>query len=101
MTLATVAWVYTAGWFLYSAWFVVGMYRRGDVQDMESKILSKIENDPEAAEHYVRNVHGIRTKMRLLLPALPLLFGFMFGSVWPLALAIRVAIEISSLGKRD
>jgi len=101
MTLALVVWIYALGWFLYAAWLLVGMYRRGDMKGMEEKFVSELKQDPEAMAHYEKDVHGIRTKMRIYMPALPILLAFMLASVWPLVVLVRLSLEIVSFVRRD
>jgi hypothetical protein len=98
--LVTIVWIYAIGWFLYASYFAISMYMQGELKDVEASILKKVENDPEAIAHYENDVHGIRTKLHIILPALPILLAFMMGSVWPLAIALRVSVAITGFLRR-
>jgi hypothetical protein len=89
MSLSTFAAIYVAGWLLTAMNFAVKLYREGTILEAEEKISSEI-TDPEMITHYENNVHGIRTKMRVLLAAIPVLFAFMFGSIWPLVWLVKL-----------
>ncbi len=99
MKLATLVWIYATVWFVYSTWFIIKQYRSGELKGFESKITAKID-DPEMIAHYEQNIHGIRTKMQLVVALLPILLAFMLGSVWPLIVVIRVGVELSNITHR-
>jgi hypothetical protein len=97
-------WIYVTGWFCYGVWFAISIYRSESLNGAEAKLRAKIDDEPdtvartEAIAHWENNIHGIRTKIRIILPAVPIVFAFMIGSVWPLVLAIRIATTIASRG---
>jgi hypothetical protein len=86
--------IYATGWFLTAAYFVVGMYRRKDMANFESALADKLQDDPELAAHFEDDVHGSRTKVRMLLAIMPIFLLFALASLWPAVWGLKLATAL-------
>lgn len=85
---------YATGWFLTAAYFVVKMYRGKDMAKIEAGLAEKLQDDPELAAHFEDDVHGSRTKVRMLLAILPILLSFAIASLWPIVWGLKLATTL-------
>lgn len=82
---------YATGWFLTAAYFIVKMYRSKDMAKIEAGLADKLQDDPELAAHFEDDVHGSRTKIRMLLAIMPIFLSLAIASLWPAVWGLKLA----------
>lgn len=87
MTFTQAITIYAIGWALGTIYWAAVFFDKYDEKNVIDQIYAT--GDPEVIEHWEKNVHNARTKLRLYTIGLPLLFALAFGSIWPVILAVR------------